>query len=58
MEVCRQLLPIFEVCKDGQRDGCAMDGVASPADEARPSTADERAWKPGTHHAFASILLR
>ena len=35
MEVRRQLLPVFEVCEDGQCDGCAMDGAASPADEAR-----------------------
>ncbi|XP_066330991.1 uncharacterized protein [Miscanthus floridulus] len=34
MEVRRQLLPVFEVFEDDQRDGCAMDGAASPTDEA------------------------
>ncbi|XP_021314513.1 wiskott-Aldrich syndrome protein-like isoform X2 [Sorghum bicolor] len=34
MEVRRQLLSDFEECEDGQRDGCAMDGAASPFDEA------------------------
>jgi hypothetical protein len=33
MEVRRQLLPVSEVCEDGQH-GCAMDGAASPTDEA------------------------